>query len=168
MNTLLNRYQWLHCSLLFTLTYVSANPSLRNILATDPASRHDILGDDARTQKGTCGGDGSTTDELCSAGERNENCTYECSLLRDPPVGYHDSCEFVEENCDGVYELLNYLQFVECHLGPNLRVSLVLMVLCVVLILPAYYFCSASRIHHIGTMVTLSFITSVHNGQRLL
>ena len=124
MNTLLNRCQWLHCSLLFILTHASANPSLRSILATDQTSRYDILENDVRTQQSTCRGDGSTSDELCNPGERNENCTYECSLLHDPPAGYRDSCEFVEENCDGEYELLNYLQFVECHLGPNLRVSL--------------------------------------------
>ena len=84
------------------------------------ASHNDILGNEAGTRQDTCG----STDNGggCSPGERNESCTYECSLLHEPPPEYNSSCEFIEANCADEYELLNYLQFMDCHLGPNVRV----------------------------------------------
>ena len=96
---------------------------MRNILTVDTSSHYNTLGSEASDQRSSCGGGPSTSDELCSPEERSDNCTYECNLLHDPPAGYNNSCEFIQENCDGEYELLNYLQFVECILGPNLRVS---------------------------------------------
>jgi hypothetical protein len=42
--------------------------------------------------------------------------------LHEPPPEYNSSCEFIEANCADEYELLNYLQFMDCHLGPNVRV----------------------------------------------
>ena len=114
---LIRKYCWLLCSFLFTLVDCSPDYTRRNSLA---ASHSDILGNEARTQQDTCG----STDNSggCSLGEKNESCTYECSLLHELPPEYNSSCEFIEENCADEYELLNYLQFVDCHLGPNVRV----------------------------------------------
>ena len=102
---------------------MSAGHSMRSVLTADPASQSSIKEDNSQPAN-TCGGGSVSTQSECSNGERNENCTYECSLLSDPPAGYSSSCEFIEENCDGEYELLNYLQFMECHLGSSLRVCI--------------------------------------------
>ena len=84
------------------------------------ASHSDTLGNKATTRLDTCG----STDNGggCSPGEGSDNCTYECGLLHELPPEYNSSCEFIEANCADEYELLNYLQFMDCHLGPNVRV----------------------------------------------
>lgn len=116
-------YQWLLCSLLFI--HINGSPShiMKSIIVHSPESHNNILGSEARTQQGTCGNTNSYEDTgECDPEEKTENCTYECRLLHEPPRGYTDLCEFVEENCGDEYELLNYLQFMNCHLGTNLRV----------------------------------------------
>ena len=113
-------YIWLPFNLWFILIDVSAGHSIKSTLAATPVSRYDSLGDEARTQLGTCGS--ANTNVECNPGDVNNSCTYECDLLHDFPDKYNNSCKFIEDNCAGEYELLNYLQFMECHLGPNLRV----------------------------------------------
>lgn len=102
---------------------VSASYSLRDVLALRTYS-DGALSDGAESQQSSScgGGSASLSSDECNPYVRSENCSYECSLLHDPPDGYNGSCEFVEENCGGEYELLNYLQFMDCHLGPSLRV----------------------------------------------
>ncbi len=41
-----------------------------------------------------------------------------CSNIRDVPNAlYNNSCQVVQAECEGTYELFNYLQFVTCDLG---------------------------------------------------
>lgn len=118
------RYHWLLCSFLFILIDCSPSYPTKSIMAS---SHSDILDNEARTRQDTCGS-ADNSGGCTVTGERNENCTYECSLLNEPPSEYNSTCEFIEANCNDEYELLNYLQFVDCHLGPNLRVCTFLSV----------------------------------------
>ena len=115
---LISRYHWLLYVLVFTLVDCSPSYPTKSIMAS---SHSDILGNEARTRQDTCGSTGNSGG-CPPTGERNESCTYECSLLHEPPPEYNNTCEFIEANCADEYELLNYLQFMDCHLGPNLRV----------------------------------------------
>lgn len=109
-------YRWLLCSFLFILINGSPSHTTRTIMVA--ASQSDILLSEARAQRSSCGSPTDNIDE-CTPGE---NCTYECSRLHELPPEYDSSCEFIEENCGDEYRLLNYLQFVDCHLGSKLRV----------------------------------------------
>ena len=41
-----------------------------------------------------------------------------CSRIEDPPPqGYNDTCEFVKEECESLFELFNYLRLVICSIG---------------------------------------------------
>ena len=160
----LPRYHWLLGSFLFTLVHCSPGYPRNNNVA---ASHGDILGNEARIRQDSCG----STDNSggCSPGERNDSCTYECRLLHEPPPEYNSSCEFIEANCADEYELLNYLQFMECHLGPSVRVCTHLKqfnkfpeLFCLTLMLVATW------IHYVGTVVALSLISTIYNGQYLM
>lgn len=100
---------------------VSASYTARSALAV-------AMDGEGGSQSSSCGGGGgsvSSSSEECGLAEvRIENCSYDCSLLHEPPAGYNGSCEFIEENCGDEYELLNYLYFMDCLLGPSLRVRL--------------------------------------------
>lgn len=53
-------------------------------------------------------------------GEERDNC----SDIHNPPPQYNNSiCELVRAECDGKYELFNYLNLVMCGLGESLQVS---------------------------------------------
>ena len=155
-------YQWLFCSFLFILVDGSPSYPIKSIIAT---SHSDILSSEVRTQQDTCGSTGNS--DGCTPGE---NCTYECSLLHEPPPEYNNSCQFIEENCGDEYELLNYLQFIDCHLGPNLQVCILLYVHDIVLLGHSVKYTNivfeflASRIHNVGAVVALSLVSSIYNG----
>ena len=114
-----SRCKWLLCSFLFILVDGSPGYPIKSIRAV---AHSNMLGSGARTQQDACGSTGNS--EGCT-----ENCSmsYECSLLHEPPPEYNNSCDFIKENCDDEYELFNYLQFIDCHLGPNLRVHNILL-----------------------------------------
>ena len=60
------------------------------------------------------------TDDLEPGFELRENC----SDIHEPSPEYNNSmCELVLEECDGKYELFNYLEFVVCILGEQVEVS---------------------------------------------
>ena len=47
-----------------------------------------------------------------------------CTDIHHPPNKYNgSSCELVISECDGKYELINYLQFVVCDLSEQLQVQ---------------------------------------------
>lgn len=171
---LVTRYHWLLYSLVFTLVDCSPSYPPKSIMAS---SHSDILGNEARTRQDTCGSTGNSGGCTLTPGERNESCTYECSLLHERPPEYNSTCEFIEANCADEYELLNYLQFMDCHLGPNLRVCTFSSVskfiirfsgtdranqvgglFCVPLFI-------ATWIHHVSPVAALSLISSIYNGQ---
>ncbi len=100
--------------LLFACT-VRASPSSPN---PKRFTRNFLYTDDISVQ-GSVINERFVRDVTYDMGER-ENC----SNILNPPPQYNGSvCELVLAECDGKYELLNYLNFVTCGLGESLQVS---------------------------------------------